>query len=258
MFKTKAIFQLCLSVITLFAGCKTAPKNDGRNESYKTRILYNSQTLVIEKLSDNVYQHKSFLNTNSFGRVDCNGMIVAVKNEAIVFDTPANDSASRELIRYVTDSLGCKIKGIIPTHFHEDCVGGLEEFYRNNIPSYASNKTIELLNLRGRKFSKPFIAFDGNLSLAVGDKAVYAEYLGQGHTIDNTIGYFPEDKALFGGCLVKELNAGKGNLADANVKAWPATVSNIRQRYPEARIVIPGHGKWGGTALLDYTIQLFR
>ena len=73
----------------------------------------------------------------------------------------------------------------------------------------------------------------------------------------NVVGYFPEDKVVFGGCLIKTVGAGKGNLEDANVAAWPATVSKVKATYSKAEIVIPGHGKTGGTELFDYTIKLF-
>jgi len=49
---------------------------------------HQSQTLTIQKVTDHVYQHISYLNTDSFGKVACNGMVVFAKNEAIIFDTP--------------------------------------------------------------------------------------------------------------------------------------------------------------------------
>ena len=219
--------------------------------------LHQTQNLIIQKLSNHIYAHISFLKTNDFGTVSCNGMIVVNENEAIIFDTPSNDQASEELIAYVTKTLNCKIKAIIPTHFHSDCVGGLEKFNEYNIPAYASAKTIELLNRQGTKFSKPLNSFDNKFSIKIEHKKVYAAYFGEGHTKDNIIGYFPDDNAIFGGCLIKETGALKGFLGDANINTWSETVRKIKHKYPKARIVIPGHGKWGGTELFDYTIKLF-
>lgn len=221
-------------------------------------IVYKTDNLIIQKFSDHVYGHTSFLNTNTFGRVGCNGMIAVNENEAIVFDTPAGSESSKELINFLVNMLHCKVKAIIPTHFHEDCVAGLEEFNGLNIPVYASNKTIELLKNKNRLFSKPINGFTDSLTLAVGDKKVHARYFGEGHTTDNIIGYFPADNALFGGCLIKELGAAEGNLEDANTKAWPETVRKLKQTYPQIKIVIPGHGKPGASDLFDYTIQLFE
>ena len=223
---------------------------------HDTLILYRSDNLIIQQLSAHVYQHISFLNTTSFGKVDCNGMVVVNGNEAVIFDSPATDESSLELINYLK-AHNYKITAIIPTHFHEDCVGGLEKFNENNIPCYASDKTIALLKNKGRLFSKPIQGFNKSLALPVGNKKIYVRYFGEGHTSDNVVGYFPEDKAVFGGCLIKTVGAGKGNLEDANVAAWPATVSKVKATYSKAEIVIPGHGKTGGTELFDYTIKLF-
>lgn len=265
--KFKNLIFLILATL-IFLACKnthsTRNQVDKADIAEKAKSLidnnldYKSEQLTIRKLSKHVYNHISFLNTTSFGKVDCNGMIVVNKSEAIVFDTPTNDESTEELINYITQKLHCKIKAIIPTHFHEDCVAGLEKFNQANIPCYASNKTIELLKMKDRHFSKPINGFDDSLSLMVGNKKIYAEYFGEGHTKDNIIGYFPEDKAVFGGCLIKALEASKGYLEDANVNDWSATVKKLKQKYPQAQIVIPGHGKWGNTDLFDYTIQLFE
>ena len=58
--------------------------------------------------------------------------------------------------------------------------------------------------------------------------------------------------------MIKSLKSGKGNLADASVKKWSKTVSKIKKTFPHIEIVVPGHGKAGGTALLDYTIDMFK
>jgi metallo-beta-lactamase class B len=221
-------------------------------------IVYRSDDLTIERLSGNVYQHISYLNTDDYGKVSCNGMIIMDRGEAIVFDTPASPGPSAELIAYVTGEFKSDIKAVIPTHFHEDCVAGLDEFNEHSIPIYASDGTLQLFKAKGLRFSGPIRGFRRKLELQVAGKKVYAQYHGAGHTSDNIIGYYPEENALFGGCLVKEMGAGKGNLADADVADWPGTVRRIRQKYPDIEIVIPGHGEWGGPHLLDYTIELFQ
>ncbi|QQV01456.1 MULTISPECIES: subclass B1 metallo-beta-lactamase [Chryseobacterium] len=222
----------------------------------KNKIVYQSENLKIIRLSNHVYQHISYLNTESFGRVECNGMVVKDKDETIVFDTPVDDKSSSELIFWIKDSLHSKINAVIATHFHDDCVGGLKEFNKNRIPSYANNKTIELTKING--FNTPQNGFDSQLTLMVGNQHVYAEFLGEGHTRDNIIGYFPKEKAMFGGCLIKEMNATKGYLGDANVKDWSETVAKVKTKFSDVRIIVPGHGNAGGTELLDYTIQLFK
>jgi len=211
--------------------------------------------LRVEQLTENTFQHITYLKTQDFGNVACNGMIVRDNGEAIIFDTPSNDEDAKELIDWVEDVLQCKVVAIVATHFHIDCLGGLNEFHSRNIPSYASNKTIALA--KSKDAPVPQHGFDGQLELKVGDKIVVNSFLGEGHTRDNIIGYFPSEKVLFGGCMIKSMGAGKGNLEDANVKAWPTTVKKVKTQFADAQVIIPGHGNPGGQELLDFTIELF-
>lgn len=233
----------------------SAIQRDTAEQSVST--VYESDNLIIRQLSDHTFQHISYLHTQDFGKVACNGMIVAGGNEALVFDTPADVQSAGELIQYLSETMNYTIKAVVATHFHADCVAGLEKFHQNQIPSYAHNSTIKLLKEKGEDAMIPEHGFDGRLELTVGGSPVLAEFFGEGHTKDNIVGWYPEEKALFGGCLIKETGAGKGNLEDANEAAWAETVEKIRKKYPDASIVIPGHGKPGGTELLGYTIELF-
>lgn len=184
-------------------------------------------------------------------------MVATHKKEAIVFDTPANEEASKELIAFFKGKQFA-IKAIVATHFHADCVAGLAVFHANGIASYASHKTIALLKKEKPEFPAPQNGFDSLLQLKLGSKKVLAAFYGEGHTRDNVIGYYPAENIMFGGCLLKEMDASKGFLGDANTAAWSATVRKVKASYPKARIIIPGHGEPGGVALLDYTIQLFE
>ncbi len=247
-----------------FISCKKSSSqeneiNQNANiQSVDSSTIYQTENLIIKKLSNHIYQHVSFLNTDDFGKVECNGMLVVNENEGIVFDTPTDNKSSLELINFTTNELKTKITAIIPTHFHEDCIGGIQAFEKYNIPAYASIRTIELLKENGQILSSPIKDFDGSLTLNIGNKKVYAEYFGEGHTKDNIIGYFPESNAIFGGCLIKTVGASKGYLGDANTDKWSETVEKIKLKYPETKIVIPGHGKSGGTELFHYTIKLFE
>jgi len=222
-----------------------------------TTVVYQTEHLIVKKITDHIYVHVSYLNTDDFGKVGCNGMLVFNNGEGVIFDSPTDNQSAEELIKFVTHTLKGEITAIIPTHFHDDCVGGIEKFEAQNIPTYATKRTIEFLKKNGQKFSQPVHSFDDHLTLKIGTLEVRAEYFGQGHTKDNIVGYVPSDNVIFGGCLIKEIGAGKGFLGDANIEQWPTTVEKLKSKYPEVKIVIPGHGQLGGIGLLDYTIKLF-
>jgi len=227
-----------------------------KQEAFKPALVYQSEDLVITQVSENAFIHTSFLQTNDFGNVPCNGLFVRNANEVLVFDTPTNNKSSEALIHWIRETLHANVNAIIPTHFHDDCLGGLQVFHAFDIPSYAYFKTIELARENG--FVVPENAFRDSLVLPVGNESIIARYFGEGHTKDNVVVYFPGEHILFGGCLIKERNANKGYLGDANVAAWSATVENVKEAYPKVKIVVPGHGESGNKELLEYTIALFR
>lgn len=230
----------------MFLGCKTQ----------KPITSYQSETLQVEQLTQNTFRHISYLQTADFGKVACNGMVVVDQGEALICDTPINDDISKELIYWIENTLQCKIAGVIVTHFHQDCLGGLDEFHIRRIPSYANLKTIQLAKLKG--YHMPRTGFENYLEIQVGDKKVVNEFPGEGHTPDNIVCYFPDEKVLFGGCLLKSAGAGKGFLGDANILEWAKTVTSVKSKYGGAAVIIPGHGNTGDIELLDYTIGLFK
>jgi len=246
----KIIQLFLLSVISIVTLSCSAQKKKSENKT-----VYQSETLVITQVSPNVYQHTSFLQTESFGNVPCNGMIVHNNNETVVFDTPVNDEISEELIQWIQNNLKSKINAVVPTHFHDDCLGGLNAFHKHHIPSIANSKTIEIA--KEKKLPVPLRSFDNQEKIVVGNQFAELYFFGEGHTKDNIVAYYPNEKVLFGGCLIKELNAGKGNLADANETVWAETATKLKSTITDAEIVIPGHGLTGNTDLIDYTIKLF-
>lgn len=246
---TKILLITLLSVTTIFSFAQ-------KKNQFKPKEIYKTSSLVITQISENAFKHVSFKQTNDFGYVPCNGVLVRNNNEVIIFDTPTNDKSSEELIKWVKETLHCQINAVIPTHFHDDCLGGLKAFHDNNIPSYANFKTIELA--KENKYTVPQNGFKELLELKVGNENITAKFFGEGHTKDNVVGYFPSENVMFGGCLVKELKASKGYLGDANLAEWSNTVEKVKNAYPNVKIVVPGHGTHGNQKLLDYTIKLFK
>lgn len=242
---------LIITISTTLLNCSSTKKI-----AFKPKEIFKTDNLIVTQISENSFIHISYKQTNDFGYVPCNGLIVKDSNEVIIFDTPTNDKSAEELIKWIIEILHCKINAVIPTHFHDDCLGGLKAFDDNNIPSYANIKTIELA--KENNLVVPKNGFVDTLTLKVGNEIITLKFFGEGHTKDNVVGYFPSENIMFGGCLIKELKAGKGYLVDANIANWSKTVEKVKMEYPNVNIVVPGHGEYGSKKLLDYTIKLFK
>ncbi len=212
--------------------------------------------LQIIPLSEQVYIHKSWTTFAGFGRVASNGLLYTHNLEAIIMDTPANDSLTLLLTQWIQEDLGYTIKAAVINHHHEDCLGGLKTLHQLGIPSYATKRCQKLAKQDGA--TVPQHGFRKSLKLSLSNQEILCKYFGKAHTADNLVVYIPTEQILFGGCMIKSLKSGKGNLADASTKRWSATVLKIKKAFPHLKIVVPGHGQAGDTALLDYTIEMFK
>lgn len=48
----------------------------------------------------------------------------------------------------------------------------------------------------------------------------------------------------------------KGSITDADLEQWSSSVGKVVDKYPEAEVVIPGHGKCSGFDILEHTPEL--
>lgn len=225
------------------------------SQSQTDSLIYDSASLKIIEVSENAFVHISFLDTKDYGKVACNGMLVINDKEAVVLETPVDDQVSEELINWIEKEHQATINAVIVHHFHVDCLGGLKAFHQRNIPSYSHEMTIELAGQRGNEL--PLLSIEQGQQTLVGDHIISSHYFGPAHTDDNIVSYYENENILFGGCMIKSLGAKEGNLADANVPEWSQTLAKLKTELSEIQLVIPGHGKEGGSELLDYTIKLF-
>jgi len=212
------------------------------------------RALEIVKISDSEYMHITYLKDGKGGYIGCNGYIYIDTNEALIFDTPINDSLSQQLITFVQEDLKATVKGVVVNHRHIDASGGLKTFHKNEIASYASAKTAVILAKDSLYITNPF---EQKQEIKVGNTMVENRYFGEAHTSDNIVSYIPTSKTVVGGCMVKCLDGVRGNVSDANLDSWPETIAKIKTAYPDMERVIPGHGGYGDTSLLDYTIAMF-
>lgn len=216
--------------------------------------LHLADGLDIVQLSKNSYLHISYIPFQDH-MFPCNGVVYVNDGEAVVIDAPVSNEMSLVLIHWIQETLEARVVSVVVNHFHEDCLGGLSGFYTTGCSSVSHKRTCKLAKSRG--FGCTMRYFTDTFSIKVGTERVMNFYPGEAHTVDNIVTWIPSERLLFGGCMVKELNAGYGNLRDANTEAWPETIQRVKERYPKAKTVVPGHGAPGKTKLLDYTIELF-
>ena len=216
-----------------------------------------SKDIELIQISEHAFVYVSYSELPGFGRFPSNGLLYTENGKAFLFDTPANDSLTKTLLTWIDDSLKIKIIGFVPNHWHADCMGGLRYLQSKNIISYANNKTIEIA--KKGYLPIPMHRFKDSLQLHIDNKTIMCYYLGAAHSIDNIVVWIPSESILFAGCMVKSLESQNlGNTADGDLTAYPQTIEKLIQKFPNAKIVIPGHGNFGGFDLLLHTKELLE
>ncbi len=207
----------------------------------------------IEEIKKGVFLHKSFKLVHDFGLVRSNGLVVVDNGEAFIVDTPWSDDDTLVLIQWIKDK-GFTLKGSISTHSHEDRTAGIGLLNKNGVPTYVSDQTNEILKSQNKPQASN--GFSGD-SFTLKNGLIEAYYPGGGHTVDNIVVWLPKSKVLFGGCFVRSLKSlSLGYVGEAKVKAWSSSVDKVIDRYPDAKLVVPGHGTMGDGALLQHTKKL--
>lgn len=220
--------------------------------SAQTPVTINDDLHVVA-LTPNVYQYTAWAELGAWGRVGSNGMVVVDRGEAFLIDTPAGEAQTEQLATWIADSLRARLVGFVPGHWHQDCVGGMAWLEQQGVKTYAYQLTDSLLDKSGKP--RPTATFGAVKRFWVGHTAIECRFLGGGHAWDNIVVWLPKERILFGGCMVKEAAAqGVGNTEDAApLTVWCETIRKVQQSYPNAQVVVPGHGTPGGRELLEHT-----
>lgn len=228
-------------LLILFVPCIVFANNPGTKQ------------LKVKKLSDNVYQHISFKRVEPWGIVDASGLVVINGTEAHMIDTPWTTQGTKELIEWI-EAKGLTLKNTVVTHFHEDASGSLPLLNELKIKTYATSLTNKLLKSNQKETSSDEITSN---AFELVDGVVSVFYPGAGHTEDNIVVWLPKEKILFGGCFVKSLrNKHLGYIGDAVISEWSSSIQKVINRYPDIKLVVPGHGNVGDVSLLTHTQKL--
>lgn len=216
-----------------------------------------SDDLELIQISDNAYIHVSYTISPKWGRVGANGLLLIDKKQAFLFDTPWTDKQTENLISCIKDTMNVEIVGFIPNHWHEDCMGGLGYIHKQGIKSYANQQTIDIA--KTKDLPVPVYGFKDSLELKLGEKLIDCYYLGAAHSMDNIVVWIPSEQILFTACMVKNMRSKNlGNTADGDLISYPMTLTKVMKKFPSAKIVIPGHGEYGGLELIEHTLELIK
>jgi len=212
--------------------------------------------VTLKQLSENVWLHVT-LSDSASGSTPANGLIVRAGGQCVLVDTGWNNQQATLLLQWADRVLSEPVRLAIVTHSHADRSGGLEAVEANGVRVLMLDSTA--VRLPEQALAGQIETFHDfrRLDLPGAGLEVFAP--GPGHAPDNIVVWLPETKLLFGGCLVKSVDAKTlGIIADADLARWPTSLRRVIDLYGGASIIVPGHGDPGGRELLAHTLQLLK
>ncbi|OPB96693.1 subclass B1 metallo-beta-lactamase [Elizabethkingia meningoseptica] len=208
----------------------------------------------IEKLKDNLYVYTTY-NTFNGTKYAANAVYLVTSKGVVVIDSPWGEEKFKNFTDEIYKRHGKKVIMNIATHSHDDRAGGLEYFKSLGAKTYSTKMTDSIL----AKDNKPRAqyTFDNNKSFKVGKDEFQVYYPGKGHTADNLVVWFPKDKVLVGGCIIKSGDSKDlGFLGEAYVNDWTQSVHNIQKKFPNVQYVVAGHDDWKDQTAIQHTLDL--
>ncbi len=266
--KIGLVLVTCFFLSIFFTGCSNksegvkVAETSSENVSEDIEVTENfyrsasdtSDSVELTKINDNIWVHTTYTDYNG-SRTPSNGVIALSSKGLILIDTPWNNAQTEELIKLTKSVFKKDIALAVITHAHADRIGGIDTLLNNKIDVRSTKLTVTEAEKNG--YQKPEPTLDTQPNISFGDINLEVFYPGEGHTVDNVTVWFPQYKVLFGGCLIKSLDAkDKGNTSEANTVMWPASAKKVLEKYPDSEVVIPGHGEWGNINLIRHTIEL--
>jgi metallo-beta-lactamase class B len=243
----------------LFLGCSTHQQSTGRVDP--------EEHTEVNKVKLTHFRGPIFISEDSFYEGE-NSLVYVGKSYVTVIGatwTPHTAQLLVNEIRKITDK---PIKEVVNTNWHHDRAGGNAFFKGIGSQIYATQKTVHFMKLgwdaMTRIKRKDWATFP-DLPLMIPDQIqagdfalqegrIKAFYLGPSHTEDGLFVYFPAEKTLYGGCILKEK---LGYLGSSNIAEYPKTLQKLKDLKLDIDTIISGH--WSpihGPELIDQYLAL--
>lgn len=162
------------------------------------------------------------------------------------------------------------IREVLVPDYHADRSGGSPYFRSIGAKVVSRRQTADLLRERWDRhmaelqkvyagypaipLTLPDTVHDGDYELQRG--RVRAIYTGPAHTPDGVFVYFPEERILYGNCILKEH---LGNLDSADVAEYPNTLRKLKARNLDFTTIVAGHfSPLHGPELVDRFLKLLE
>lgn len=246
MFKnTISLFSAKVATLLLGLSCCVLPS-----------LRAQEKPLSIEKINSQLYLYTTY-NIFEGNKYAANAVYLMTKKGVILFDTPWDSTQYQPLLDSIKQKHQLPVIAVYATHWHEDRAGGFAYYNHMGIPTYATKMTNDLLEANHKAQATHLVKI--NKTYRVGGQSFVLNFFGAGHSLDNVVVWFPDYQILDGGCFIKSSEAKNlGFIGDGDVKAWKPALARLLAKYPQIKMVIPGHDAWRDNQQIKRTEELLN
>ncbi len=212
--------------------------------------------LKISHLAGDFFIYTTY-NTYQESQVPANGMYVVTNKGVVMFDTPWDTTQFQPLLDSIKLRHNKMVVMCIATHWHSDKTAGLEYYRQQGIKTYTTVLTDELSKRNDKKRAEFLMTKDTVFN--IGQYYFRTFYPGQGHTVDNIVIWFKQEKILYGGCLIKGADDDNlGYLGDGNVMEYASTLRKVQKEFREPRFIVIAHNDWKNIHSLSHSLKMAK
>lgn len=216
----------------------------------------NNPKLTITHLTGDYYIYTTH-NTYEGYKIPAHGLYLVTDSGVVLIDTPWDTTQFQPLLDSIRFKHGKEVVMCIATHWHSDRTDGLEYYKQKGIKTYTTKLTDELCKKNDKRRAE--VVIENDTTFHIGQYTFETYYPGWGHTEDNIVVWFHNERILYGGCLIKGAESRDlGNLEDANVDEYVSTLKRVQRKYPHAKYILVSHHDWRSRKSLGHSLKLAR
>jgi len=257
-----ALFSAGFLAAFLLAACGSPTTTEAPSSQASDSFLSQLQAdypVALSKVAEGVWVHTTNYKLPGQNPIPVNGLVVEDGKELILVDGAWGELATLSLLEKIKAETGKTPTKMIVTHHHADRTAGVDAAEWRGLKVFTHPDTPRLAVTSG--FHAPDTSV--NALKAPGSRtkvgSVEVAFPGHGHTSDNLVVYIPSADILYGGCAVRGAGSKSlGNDIDADLEKWAKSLEWMKTTYPNAKLVVPGHGKGANLSLLDATYALIK
>jgi metallo-beta-lactamase class B len=201
--------------------------------------------VTVSRLTDTIYYAEDYYLAKE------NSVIYIGESFVTVVGATWTPKTAERLATEIKKITNKPIKEVINTNHDLDRVGGNSYFKSIGYKIIAIKLTRDLLLKEGKHSVEiarnetdfpnidivlPDVVFEGDFTLQGGN--IRGLYLGPSHKPDDIFVYFPKEKVLYAGCILKEQ---LGNMDGADLVEYPKTLQKLKRLNLPITTIISGH-----------------